>query len=117
MILSVSTSTPPVLQWQTWTDHAPGLSAPLPVGNSTPRDLLAPLAPPHVADITPPTRHDIIIPPIVEEPLPIWYRRRWVQASVAAGVLAAVVGAVLWAERTKSHPLDGPGMSSFKDPP
>jgi hypothetical protein len=92
------------LSTQTWRDHAPGFSAPRVHGDEPPRAVLAPLAPPE-----PPVTHlavPVPLPP-VPGPEPAWYQRRWVQVSVAAGVIAGVVGAVLWASRPQYVPVNG----------
>ena len=88
------------LRVQTWRDHAPGFSASRVHGEESPRDVLAPLSPPR-----PPVIARVAVPgplpvgPHVENE-PAWYQQRWVQASVAAGVIAAVVGAIVWSQRT-----------------
>ncbi|HEY1553594.1 MAG TPA: hypothetical protein VGF94_02110 [Kofleriaceae bacterium] len=93
---------------QTWRDREPGFSALRVRGREPVRDLLAPLAPPeppHVAQpiqILPPVRH-------VEDEPP-WYRRRWVQATVAGGVAVTVAGALLYAARHQivmTNPMPG----------
>ncbi|MGE5182269.1 MAG: hypothetical protein ACM31C_09410 [Acidobacteriota bacterium] len=86
---------------QTWRDREPGFSALREHGNESPGDVLAPLAPPkppeppHVVEAPRP------LPPVTHvEDEPAWYRKRWVQASVAGGVIAAVVGAIVWSRHT-----------------
>ncbi|HSK03265.1 MAG TPA: hypothetical protein VK932_18565 [Kofleriaceae bacterium] len=77
---------------QTWHDKAegelqPGFSPPRLAEGEKPLDLLSPLAPP-----VPQLDLRVRTPPVVEQP---WYRRRGVQASIAAGVLGAIVGSVV----------------------
>jgi len=90
---------------QTWRDRAPGFSALREHGNEPASELLEPLAPPappeppHVAPLQP------FVPPVHEDE-PEWYRRRWVQASVAGGVIVGVVGGILYARRSMSVALD-----------
>jgi hypothetical protein len=76
---------------QTWHDKAEGelaegFSAHRLAEGDKPLDLLKPLAPP-VPLARGPSRL-----PVVERP---WYRRRGVQASIAVGVLGAIVGSVM----------------------
>ncbi|MGE0872922.1 MAG: hypothetical protein AB7P03_30485 [Kofleriaceae bacterium] len=75
------------LMVQTWRDRAPGFSAVRELGTDKPSDLLNVLAPPRVADSPPPA------PPIVIDTTR-WYQRTSVRLSIAAGVVAVVVGAV-----------------------
>jgi hypothetical protein len=87
---------------QTWRDHAPGFSAPSVHANEAPSDLLEPLAPaqppepPKVVEAAVPRP----LPVIPAETEPPWYRRRWVQVSIVAGVAAIVAGAIVLANRT-----------------
>jgi hypothetical protein len=77
---------------QTWHDKAEGelqsgFSPPRLAEGERPLDLLAPLAPPvPLVDLR------LQPPPVAPRP---WYRRRGVQASIAAGVLGAIVGSVV----------------------
>ncbi len=98
---------------QTWRDRAPGFSARRPVKGASPRELLAPLAPAVVIRPRGPTG------PVLR-PLPPratrWYRKRWVQASVA-GVLAAMVGSIVIVEsidstRGVNNPTWTPGTAA-----
>jgi hypothetical protein len=77
---------------QTWHDRAEGelragFSAHRLAEGAKPLELLRPLAPEVPAIELPPRP-----PPVVEKP---WYRRRGIQASIAVGVLGAVVGSVM----------------------
>jgi hypothetical protein len=77
---------------QTWHDKAEGelaagFSPPRLAEGEKPLDLLSPLTPP-----VPPVDLRVRTPPVVGKP---WYRRRGVQASIAAGVLGAIVGSVM----------------------
>ncbi len=79
---------------QTWHDRVEGalqagFSAHRLAEGETPLELLLPLAPP-VPVIEPRPRGPIV----VRKP---WYRRRGVQATIAVGVLGAVVGSVMFA--------------------
>jgi hypothetical protein len=79
---------------QTWHDKAdgelqPGFSAHRLAEGEKPLDLLKPLAPPGRPGDGPTP-----LPPVPERP---WYRRRGVQASIAVGVLGAIVGSVMLA--------------------
>jgi hypothetical protein len=86
---------------QTWRDRAPGFSALREHVNEPPIELLAPLSPPKPPEPEPPISIVKTLPPVGPvEHEPAWYRRRWVQASVAGGVVAAVIGAILWARHT-----------------
>ena len=100
------------LRVQTWRDRAPGFSALREHADEPAIDLLEPLAPPR--PIEPPKLPPIALPPLVHREVePVWYRRRWVQASVAGGVIVTVVGAILWARREKMISWDNdikPGM-------
>ncbi|MGE0549607.1 MAG: hypothetical protein AB7R00_21245 [Kofleriaceae bacterium] len=75
---------------QTWRDQAPGFSAMREVGNDKPSDVLGVLAPPRVVEPPP-----VPLPVLVEKPR--WYQRTSVRVSIAAGVIAVVVGSVLLA--------------------
>lgn len=86
---------------QTWHDRStdgvlPGFSAHRLVEAQKSRELLNPLVPPTQVTTPRPPR-----PP----PEPRWYQRRGVQASLAAGVLAAVVGSVLLARALEDRDL------------
>ncbi len=77
---------------QTWHDKAEGalesgFSPPRLAEGEKPLDLLSPLVPP-----APQVDLRVRTPPVVEKP---WYRRRGIQASIAAGVLGAIVGSVV----------------------
>jgi hypothetical protein len=91
---------------ETWRDRAPGFSTPREYlkGDPVP-PLLEPLAPPkpkiEIHDTFRPPQPPFT-PPHPIEAEPPWYRKTWVQASVAGGVIAAVVGGILWARHT-SH--------------
>ena len=79
---------------QTWHDKPEGelqagFSAHRLADGETPIEILRTLAPPERSDIGPPPP-----PPLPERP---WYRRRGVQASIAAGVLGVVIGSVMLA--------------------
>jgi hypothetical protein len=89
---------------QTWRDRAPGFSALKEyIEDEPPIDILEPLAAPKPPKIE---VHDTFRPPPPPfvppniEPEPPWYRKTWVQASVAGGVIAAVVGTILWVRHT-----------------
>lgn len=88
---------------QTWRDREPGFSALKEHGGEPPIDVLTPLSPPkppEVVRVEPPPFKPPLPPPGHDETEPPWYRKTWVQASVAGGVIAAVVGAIVWARRT-----------------
>lgn len=100
---------------QTWRDRAPGFSALREHAGEPARDLLEPLSPPrppeppHVAVQQP-------LPPLVpHEGEPPWYQKRWVQASVAGGVVLTVVGAILWA-RGQGMVTTGSGHPQWLQP-
>jgi hypothetical protein len=93
---------------QTWRDREPGFSALRERGREPAKELLAPLSPPEPPYVAPPPPPLPPLPPVEDEPP--WYRRRWVQASVAGGVAVAVVGAILYARRQQtvmSNPISG----------
>ncbi len=79
---------------QTWRDREPGFSAVVVHGNEEASDVLAPLAPP--AKVKPEPEPLPFLPPVVEKR---WYQKNWVRASIAGGVIAAVVGAIVYARR------------------
>ncbi len=87
---------------QTWRDRAPGFSALREHASEPPLELLAPLSPPRPPEPEPPIEQPKpALPPLGPvEHEPAWYQRRWVQASVAGGVIAAVITAVVLASRT-----------------
>jgi len=94
------------LNVQTWRDVAPGFSKYQEYIEDEPvAPLLEPLSPPKPPV---PESHDVVVkpqpfnPPLHIEDEPPWYRRRWVQASVAVGVVGAVIGGIVWARHT-SH--------------
>lgn len=99
------------LEVQTWRDRAPGFSQLVAYHAQKPTELLSPLAPPRppeeptklVVPFTPP-------PPVDETP---WYRKRWVQASVAGGVVIGIVSSILYATRTVDLRIS-PGVSSAR---
>ena len=83
---------------QTWRDRAPGFSALREAGGVAASEILAPLAPPRPPQPPPQPRlaASRVLPPAPHhEPEPVWYQRRWVQASVAGGVVLGVIGAIL----------------------
>jgi len=88
---------------QTWQDHAPGFSALREYSEDEPAgpilDPLAPPAPPKL-EIHDTFKPPPFVPPPVVETEPPWYQKRWVQASVAGGVIAAVIGGIVWARHT-----------------
>jgi hypothetical protein len=86
---------------QTWRNREPGFSARVVHKSEPPIDLLTPLAPPRVAIEK---RFDPFQnpPPVVVEKR--WYQKNWVRASIAGGVIAGVVGAVLYSQRDKTLP-------------
>jgi len=97
------------LQWETWKDRAPGFSAPKLYTNQQPEDLLEGLAPPAVPKPVEDTPKGPTVPFVRAQPLEgeqSWYQRRWVQASAATGLAAAIIGAILWARRDENVTLD-----------
>jgi hypothetical protein len=85
---------------QTWRDREPGFSARMVYDGQRPGDLLVPLAPPRPKiDIG---REPFTPPPIVVEKR--WYQKNWVRASIAGGIIAGIVSAVLYARRDKMLP-------------
>ena len=93
---------------QTWRDRAPGFSALREHGSEPARDLLAPLAPAKPPE--PPKIATQPLPPVPHhEGEPAWYQRRWVQATVAGGVILSVIGAVLWANH-QGTVMDNPNL-------
>jgi hypothetical protein len=98
------------LRVQTWRDRAPGFSALREHAEDDPSlPLLKPLAPPKPPDLvvhttfTPPP----FTPPPRVEAEPPWYRKTWVQATVAGGVVAAVIGGIVWARHTSNVTFSG----------
>ncbi|MEO6774690.1 MAG: hypothetical protein ABI467_17075 [Kofleriaceae bacterium] len=97
------------LQWETWRDRAPGFSAPKAYTDQQPGDILEGLGPLHR-----PTPPFVAPPPFTRPPIAIekpWYQERWIQASAAATVAAAIVGGILLATRTQHVNFSG----DFKD--
>ncbi|HUJ57094.1 MAG TPA: hypothetical protein VLX92_01315 [Kofleriaceae bacterium] len=89
------------LEVQTWRDRAPGFSALREHGSEPPLELLEPLSPPRPPEVTPPP-----LPPVHgPENEPAWYRRRPIQATVAGALVVAVVGILLWENRTRDERL------------
>jgi len=90
------------LQWETWRDRAPGFSPPRDyIATTKPEELLEGIAPPpkkRVDEPKLPGGPKVFKIPDPEVP---WYEERWVQASAAATVAAAIVGGILWARRTQ----------------
>jgi hypothetical protein len=86
------------LEVQTWRDRAPGFSELVAYHEQKPSELLVPLAP-----AKPPDEPKIAIPftPPPHVDATPWYRKRWIQASIATGVVVGVVGAILYATRTQ----------------
>lgn len=95
---------------QPWRDREPGFAAIREHNTEKPIDLLTPLAPPR----PPPTNvvEPIKVPIVVEIP---WYKRRWVQASAATGVVALIVTAVMIARRDQMIDF-GPGDVKWDGP-
>lgn len=92
-----------VVQLVPWKDGMPDFSKPLqPVGGDFEK-LLEPLSgpKPEVREPPrPPTRPRV--DPDPHEGEPVWYRRRWVQATVAGAVVATAVGLFLWTRREQT---------------
>jgi hypothetical protein len=88
------------LQWETWRDRAPGFSAPQAyTTDQKPDDILEGLGPLHKP---PPPR--FVGPPLGKLPITVdkpWYQERWIQASVGAGVVAAIVSGILIATHAR----------------
>jgi hypothetical protein len=86
---------------QTWRNREPGFSARIAHRQEPPIDLLKPLAPPRLAI-------QQTFTPFKNPPLPVeekrWYQKNWVRASIAGGVIAGIVGAVLYSRRDKTLP-------------
>jgi hypothetical protein len=87
------------LQWETWRDRAPGFSAPQAYTTQKPDDILEGLGPLHRPRPRFTGQGPFQRTPIVVEKA--WYQERWVQASAAATVVAAIVGGILLATRTQ----------------
>lgn len=102
--------TPDKKLWvQTWRDRAPGFSALREHAGEPPLELLEPLSPPKPPEPEPPPLAVVkSLPPTLphDEPEPAWYQRRWVQASVVGGVLAAVIGAIALSSHTTHTAID-----------
>ncbi|MEP6863960.1 MAG: hypothetical protein ABJE66_25255 [Deltaproteobacteria bacterium] len=98
------------LQWETWRDRAPGFTAPQAYTDQKPDDILEGLGPLHRP---PPPR--FVGPPLGRLPITVdtpWYQERWIQASVGAGVVAAIVGSILIATHTRDIQF---GLGDIKD--
>ena len=96
------------LEVQTWRDRAPGFSELVAYHDQKPGDLLLPLAP-----AKPPEEPKVVIPftpPVHVDETP-WYRKRWVQASIATGVVVGIVSAIVWANRDQYVPWGNPGST------
>jgi hypothetical protein len=107
----ISESPDGTLQWETWRDRAPGFSAPQAyTTDQKPDDILEGLGPLHKP---PPPR--FVGPPLGKLPITVetpWYRERWIQASVAAGVVAVIVGGIVIATRARDIQF---GTGDIKD--
>lgn len=97
---------------QTWRDREPGFSARIGYDGQPPIAFLVPLAPPKLEDLRP--EPEPVLPPIVVEKR--WYQKNWVRASIATGVIAGVVSAILYARRDREVGLD-PDFSQAKGAP
>lgn len=98
---------------QTWRDREPGFSALVVHRDEKPVELLRPLAPPalKVEKSFEPVPDP---PPIVIEER--WHQKTWIRASIAGGVIAGIVGAILYARRDQTlPPLDMDPQ--WKEPP
>ncbi len=82
---------------QTWRDREPGFSAVRVHAAEPPVEVLAPLAPVPEAKQNPEPIPEL--PPVVVEKR--WYQKNWVRASIAGGVIAGVIGAILFAQRER----------------
>jgi hypothetical protein len=102
---------------QTWRDRAPGFSALREHATEPAGEVLEPLSPPKPpepdSDVKPPP----FTPPVHGEDEPRWYQKRWVQASVAGGVVVGVVGAILWARRSRNVTLNNNPQFITEPPP
>ncbi|MFT3692529.1 MAG: hypothetical protein QM831_05260 [Kofleriaceae bacterium] len=90
------------LQWETWRDRAPGFSAPQMYTTQKPAEILEPLVP--VRPNPPIEQNPTKLPPfrpVTPEGEQQWYQKGWVQASIAGGVILAIVGGVLIASRDR----------------
>jgi len=94
---------------QTWRNREPGFSARMVHRAEPPDDLLSPLAPPPKLKIEKKFEPPIEPPPIVVEKR--WYQKNWVRASIASGVVAGVISAILYARRDQTL---GPLMPDTK---
>lgn len=92
------------LSVQTWRNQKPGFSSFVSTVDKPPNDLLTPLAP--LRKLEPPITPDPFRqpPPIVVEKR--WYEKNWVRASIAGGVIAGIVTAVLYARRDQNVTID-----------
>jgi hypothetical protein len=93
------------LQWETWRDRAPGFSPPKAYIHQKPDDILEGLGPLHR-----PSPPRFVGPPLGKLPITIdkaWYQERWIQASVASGVVAVIVGSILLATRSQHIIIPG----------
>lgn len=81
--------------WQTWRDRAPGFSALRDLRRDSPLEILKQLAPPApVPEPDPPPVHPVVV-------AKRWYQKPHVQVGVAATVVLAIIGGVLWARYTE----------------
>jgi len=95
----------PSLTVQTWRNREQGFSALVTYHEQKPSDFLGPLAPPPPPQIKIEKKFE----PDIHEPPPIvvekrWHQKNWVRASIAGGVIATVVGAILFARRDQNLP-------------
>jgi hypothetical protein len=81
---------------QTWRNREPGFSALMLHRNEQPIDLLRPLAPPAAKTDTKVVVVPDPPPPLVEKR---WYQKNWVRGSIAGGVIATIVGGILYMRR------------------
>jgi hypothetical protein len=90
------------LSVQTWRNQSPGFSSFVSVVDKEPNDLLTPLAP--LREPEPKVRPEPFRqpPPVVVEKR--WYEKNWVRASIAGGVIAGIITAVMYARRDQTLP-------------
>jgi hypothetical protein len=98
-----------LVQTVTWSGALPVFSVERDPVGVKPEELLEPLSGPKPIDVVKePPRPPIKprIDPLITEGQPAWYRKRWVQLSIAGGVVATVAAIVLFAHRDQTVPLD-----------
>jgi hypothetical protein len=88
---------------QTWRNQEQGFSALISLREQKPIELLTPLAPPRPVEPRPP----ITIPELPPPPPPTpWWRKNWIRASIAGGVVLGVASVIFYVSRDQELAFD-----------